>query len=94
MKQIHLNLIGQPNLNNFIMTTFELKIKNTIGQEVTQTLTNEKSMLDETLQFDIDDYLHNYIMEFEKKNQDTNVRIKSIILSLGDEIIRTISGPE
>jgi|TARA_B110000259_G_scaffold187630_1_gene242590 hypothetical protein len=76
------------------MTTFELKIKNTIGQEVTQTLTNEKSMLDETLQFDIDDYLHNYIMEFEKKNQDTNVRIKSIILSLGDEIIRTISGPE
>jgi len=76
------------------MTTFELKIKNTIGQEVTQTLTNEKSMLDETLQFDIDDYLHNYIMEFEKKNQDTNVRIKSIILSLGDEIIRTISGSE
>ena len=50
------------------MTTFELKIKNTIGQEVTQTLTNEKSMLDETLQPDIDDYLHNYIIEFEKKN--------------------------
>tara|TARA_B110000046_G_C12685256_1_gene270261 strand:+ start:297 stop:524 length:228 start_codon:yes stop_codon:yes gene_type:complete len=73
------------------MTTFELKIKNTIGQEVTQTLTNEKSMLDETLQPDIDDYLHNYIIEFEKKNQDTNVRIKSIILSLGDEVIRAIT---
>ena len=86
-----MNLIGQPNLNNFIMTTFELKIKNTIGQEVTQTLTNEKSMLDETLQPDIDDYLHNYIMEFEKKNQDTNVRIDSIILSLGDEVIRAIT---
>jgi|11BtaG_2_1085332.scaffolds.fasta_scaffold02539_3 hypothetical protein len=72
------------------MTTFELKIKNTLGQEVTQTLTHEKSILDETIQPDIDDYLHNYFMEFEKANEKDNIHIDSITLSLDGNIIREL----
>lgn len=91
MQQIHLNLIGQLNLNNFIMTTFEMKIKASTGEEVTQTITNEKSIFDETLQIDIDDYLHNYFIEFKKKNQNNNIELKYIKLFLEDKLIRDIT---
>lgn len=91
MQQIHLNLIGQLNLNNFIMTTFEMKIKASTGEEVTQTITNEKSIFDETLQMDIDDYLHNYFIEFKKKNQNNNIELKYIKLFIEDKLIRDIT---
>ena len=91
MQQIHLNLIGQLNLNNFIMTTFEMKIKASTGEEVTQTITNEKSIFDETLQIDIDDYLHNYFIEFKKKNQNNNIELKYIKLFIEDKLIRDIT---
>jgi|TARA_B110000908_G_scaffold93169_1_gene110382 hypothetical protein len=73
------------------MTTFEMKIKASTGEEVTQTITNEKSIFDETLQIDIDDYLHNYFIEFKKKNQNNNIELKYIKLFLEDKLIRDIT---
>jgi hypothetical protein len=66
------------------MTEFKLKVEDTQGTVLEQSITNEKSYDDFTLQEDIDKYIHEYITTFAQHNSDKGVQVKKLQLIHSD----------
>lgn len=74
------------------MTEFKLRVEDTQGTVLEQSLTNEKSYDDFTLQEDIDKYVHEYITTFAEQNSDKGVEIRKLQLIHSDgHIIRELT---
>ena len=74
------------------MTEFKLRVEDTQGTVLEQSLTNEKSYDDFTLQEDIDKYVNEYITTFAKQNSDKGVEVRKLQLIHSDgHIIRELT---
>lgn len=74
------------------MTEFKLRVEDTQGTVLEQTITNEKSYDDFTLQGDIDKYLHEYITTFSRQNSKAGTQVKKLQLIHSDgHIIRELT---
>ena len=74
------------------MTEFKLRIEDTNGAVAEQTIKNEKPYDDYTLQDDLDQYLHSYIIKFAEANYETGTEVKKLQLFHSDgHLVREIN---
>lgn len=73
------------------MTEFKLRVEDTQGTVLEQSISNEKSYDDFTLQEDIDKYIHEYITAFNQQNSEIGTEVKKLQLTHSDgHIVREL----
>lgn len=74
------------------MTELTMVTVNSLGESLTQTLKHEKDIVtDHTIHYDLELYLNNYIIEFNKANKDNNVRVQSVKVYFKEDLVAEIN---
>lgn len=74
------------------MTEFKLRVEDTQGTVLEQSISNEKSYDDFTLQEDIDKYIHEYIVTFKQQNSEIGTEVKKLQLIHSDgHVVRELT---
>lgn len=73
------------------MTEIKMIVECSLGQKVEQTLKNEKDFDNIEIQNDIDNYIHEYIIVFNKNNSEIKRYVKSIKMYYDGQEIRNIN---
>jgi len=73
------------------MTELKMIVECSLGHKVEQTLTNEKDFHNIEIQNDIDNYIHEYIVVFNKNNSELKRYVKSIKMYYDGQEIRNLN---
>ena len=73
------------------MTELKMIVECSLGHKVEQTLTNEKYFHNIEIQNDIDNYIHEYIVVFNKNNSELKRYVKSIKMYYDGQEIRNVN---
>lgn len=73
------------------MTEFEFIIEDSKGTRIKQTITHEKPIYDMDLQIELDSYLNQYVLAWDKANKDNNIELARLELYYDNQMIREIT---
>ena len=73
------------------MTELKMIVECSLGHKVEQALTNEKDFHNIEIQNDIDNYIHEYIVVFNKNNSELKRYVKSIKMYYDGQEIRNVN---